>query len=211
MQQLAQYSQSEERANALSHGLGILLSIAALVILLVLSIHSGELDRVISFSVYGVSLILLFSASTLYHNSTNEKLKKRFKLFDHCAIYLLIAGSYTPLMVLSLGGTLGYSILVLIWLIALGGIAFKIKFGHQYKVLSLMTYLGMGFISLAIINKLYETLSTGGLLLFAVGGGIYTLGVFFYVQKKIPYNHAIWHLFVLGGAICHFFMMLFYV
>jgi hemolysin III len=211
MQHVGQYSQSEERANTLSHGLGALLSIVALIILLTSAVKSGEVDRIVSFSIYGLSLILLFTASTLYHGSTKLQLKKLFKLFDHCAIYLLIAGSYTPLMALGLGGTLGYSMLTLIWLIALAGIAFKVKFGHKYKILSVSTYLGMGFISLAIMNQLYQSLSTGGLTLLAVGGGIYTFGVFFYLQKKIPFNHAIWHLFVLAGATCHFFMMLFYV
>ena len=213
MEKIAKYSQKEERANTLSHGLGVLLSIVAFIVLVFFALQSGEIERVISFSIYGISLLLLFSASTLYHHTSflNEKLKKQFKLFDHCAIYLLIAGSYTPLMVISLAGTFGYSLLALIWLLAMAGIAFKFTFGHKYKILSLMTYLGMGFISFTIINPLYQTLSTGGLTLLITGGGFYTFGVFFYVNKKIPYNHAIWHLFVLAGAICHFFMMLFYV
>lgn len=205
------YSKQEELANVISHSLGVVLGIIALITLLITPLQTGNLVEIIAFSVYGLSVTLLFLASTIYHATTDPKQKALFKLLDHCAIYVLIAGSYTPLMLITLNGVLGYSMLFLIWCIAIGGIAFKIKFGHKYKKLSLVTYLGMGFISLAILQPLYLNLSTGGLILLATGGAIYTLGVFFYVRKEIHYTHAIWHLFVLAAAICHYLMMLYYV
>lgn len=211
MAEIHQYSTKEEVANAISHGIGALFSVAALTLLLSKAVLMQDVARMITFSIYGASLILLFLSSTLYHSLVHEKAKKLFKLFDHCAIYLLIAGTYTPLMAHAIGGTLGYTYLTIVWAIAIGGIAFKVICGHKYKVFSLITYVGMGLISLTIIHKLYQALPSGGLTLLATGGAVYLLGVIFYVQKKIPFNHAIWHLFVLGGAACHFFMTLLYV
>lgn len=205
------YDLSEEIASAISHGLATLLSVAGLTLLVTLAWLQSDTLKVISFAVYGTSLTLLFSASTLYHALLNEKAKKIFKLLDHCAIYLLIAGTYTPLMAITLADDIGMLMLAIIWGIALLGVIFKIKFGNKYKKLSLATYLGMGFISLTIINKLDAQLNIGGLLLLASGGLIYALGTIFYVQKSKKYSHAIWHIFVLIAAICHFFMMLFYV
>lgn len=206
-----QYSRNEEIANTLSHGIGAILSVIALVLLLAYSNKTADPIRVVSYAVYGTSLIILFLASTFYHALLNDQAKRLFKLLDHCAIYLLIAGTYTPIMLLTIKGGLGNIMLILVWLIAIGGILFKIKFGHQYKILSLATYVGMGMLSLTIIHKLYQTLPTNGLLLLTIGGIVYCTGVFFYVQKKIPFNHAIWHLFVLGGATCHFFMIWYHV
>ncbi len=214
------YSTKEELANAISHGLGALLSIMALVMLLTYSVannsitstpNNDELIRTISFSIYGTSLILLFIASTFYHAMVNQRAKKVFKLIDHCAIYLLIAGTYTPLLLLSLHGTLGYSLMVLVWAIAFAGIVFKVKFGSKYKKISLTTYIGMGFISFTILGELHKVLASDAVTLLALGGLVYCMGVFFYVQKKIPFNHAIWHMFVLGGATCHFLMIYWYV
>lgn len=213
------YSKNEELANTLSHGLGALLSIAALILLLSYSVSNTGVSysinntamRIISFSIYGTSLLSLFLASTFYHGASNARVKQVFKLLDHCAIYLLIAGTYTPLLLLSMQGPLGYSMMAVIWTIALGGILFKVKLGHKYKKISLATYLGMGFISFAIVGELHKVLPSEALTLLATGGLVYVLGVFFYVQKKIPFNHAIWHLFVLGGAACHFLMIYWYV
>ncbi len=215
MKETPAYSATEELANAFSHGLGALLSTIGLIMLLTYSVTSkipeNDLIRTVSFSIYGTSLILLFLASTFYHAIVNQQLKKVFKLLDHCAIYLLIAGTYTPLLLLSLPGTLGNSLMIVIWGIALGGIVFKIKFGNKFKKTSLTTYLGMGFISFAILGELYKVLPSEAITLLAVGGLIYCVGVFFYIQKKIPFNHAIWHLFVLAGASCHFVMIYRYV
>jgi hemolysin III len=205
------YSIKEEVANSVSHGIGALISVAGLTLLLINAIEQQNITKIISFSIYGSSLIILFLASTLYHAFSDEKVKQVFKLLDHCAIYLLIAGSYTPLMLVTLNGALGYVMTALIWLISLAGIIFKVKFGSRFKWLSLSTYLGMGFISLAVLPQLQSNLASEGITLLALGGLIYCLGVIFYVQKKIPFNHAIWHLFVIGGAASHFFMIYHYV
>jgi hemolysin III len=203
------YSQNEENLNAISHAFGLLLSCIGLFLLLQNS--HGDISRIVSFSVFATSGILLFLASTLYHSLTNKRAKKLFKLLDHCAIYLLIAGTYTPLLAITLAGPLGYALLTFIWLFALLGILFKIKFGNKYKKISLATYLGMGFIALAILGELYEALPEQAVHLLALGGLIYSVGVFFYVKKSVPYTHAIWHCFVLGGAACHFLMIYWYV
>ena len=205
------YGLAEEIVNAVSHGLAALLSVAGLTLLVTLAWLQADMLKVISFSVYGASLVLLFSASTLYHALTHERAKKVFKLLDHCAIYLLIAGTYTPLMLVTLGNDIGPTMLTIIWGLALLGIAFKIKFGNKYKKLSLSTYLGLGFISLTIIHKLNENLAYEGLVLLGLGGIIYGLGTIFYVRKDKKYSHAIWHIFVFSAALCHFFMMFFYV
>ncbi|PKI13929.1 PAQR family membrane homeostasis protein TrhA [Colwellia sp. 12G3] len=207
--QVNSYSQSEETLNAISHALGLLLSCFAFFLLL----NNGHDDtgRIVSFSVFATSGILLFLASTLYHSLTNKRAKALFKLLDHCAIYLLIAGTYTPLFAITLAGSLGYTLLAFIWLFAIAGILFKIKFANKYKKISLATYLGMGFISLGVLGELYEKLPEQAIGLLALGGLIYSLGVFFYVKKTVPYTHAIWHLFVLGGATCHFLMIYWYV
>ena len=207
--QLTPYSRSEEALNAISHAFGLLLSCLALFLLLKNS--HGDINRIISFSVFASSGILLFLASTIYHRLTNVRAKSVFKLLDHCAIYLLIAGTYTPLFAITLAGPLGYSLLAIIWLLAISGIIFKIKFGNKYKKISLCTYLAMSFISLGILGELYKALPEQAVSLLALGGLIYCLGVLFYVKKSVAYTHAIWHLFVLGGATCHFLMIYWYV
>jgi len=207
----ASYSNNEEIANTITHALGAVLSVIACYILLATTQPENNLVKTISYTVYGTSLILLFSASTLYHAIKDANKKKHFKLLDHCAIYLLIAGTYTPLMMVSLNNQLGMIMLFIIWALAILGIFFKLKFAHRYKKTSLATYLGMGLISITIIEQLQEKLSSEGLTLLALGGAIYCFGVIFYVQKRIIFNHAIWHLFVLGGAICHFFMIYLYL
>jgi len=209
------YCAKEEKANSISHGIGAILSCIALFLLISqsfsLEISQYSAVSLTSYIIYGSSLLILFLASTCYHATTNAKLKPIFKLLDHCAIYLLIAGTYTPLLLITLAGPLGYTLLAIIWSIAIAGIGFKIKFGNQYKKLSLMTYIGMGFISFGIIGKLSQQLPTQAIVLLALGGFIYCVGVIFYVKKHIPYTHAIWHLFVLAAAICHFLMIYWYV
>lgn len=207
----AQYSPQEELANAISHGIGALASVAALTLLVTFAVLENNYFRVVSFAIYGVSLVLMFLSSTLYHAIYHIKTKRIFKTLDHCAIYILIAGTYTPLLLLTLQGNFGYLMCAVIWGIALAGVIFKIKFGNNYKIISVASYLGMGLLSLLMINALLAKLAVNGVILLAVGGAIYCSGVFFYLQKRIPFNHAIWHLFVLGGASCHFFLMWFYV
>lgn len=206
----ASYTLSEEIANAISHGFGALLSVAGLTLLLNHAMLLQDSSKIIGFSIYGSCLILLFLCSTLYHALSNVRAKRIFKMLDHCAIFFLIAGTYTPLLLVTLKGSLGYGMLALIWSIALGGVFFKLIFGHKYQPLLLSSYVGMGLLSLVVINRLQQGFAPAGLQLLAIGGAIYIFGIFFYLQKNIPFNHAIWHLFVLGGASCHYFMM-FYI
>ncbi|PSW11716.1 hemolysin III family protein [Photobacterium sanctipauli] len=206
------YSVKEEVANSVSHGLGMVFGIVGLVLLLVQAIRlDADAMSIASLSIYGGSMILLYLASTLYHAIPFERAKRALKTFDHCAIYLLIAGTYTPFLLISLRTPLAMGLTAVIWGIALVGIILKIVFVYRFKRLSLVTYLTMGWLSLVAIYQLAVSLSTGGLVLLAAGGIIYSLGVVFYVNKRIPYNHAIWHLFVLGGTVCHFFAIYCYV
>ncbi|MGY4004131.1 PAQR family membrane homeostasis protein TrhA [Aeromonas sanarellii] len=197
------YSPREEWANRLSHGLGLLLGGLGLALLL----HKGwdQGPRVLlSYGLYGASLVLLYLASTLYHSMTSERARRRCKLFDHCAIYLLIAGTYTPFLLVALDTPLAQGLMVVIWGLALAGVLFKLIFINRFRRLSLFTYLMLGWLSLVVVYQLYLHLDGAGLLLLGLGGLIYSLGVIFYVARGIPYNHAIWHLFVLGGSLCHF-------
>ena len=208
----SEYSEIEERANAITHGLGVVLGIVGLILLLIKA-NQFEADSLTmaSMAIYGSSIILLFLASTLYHSITTEKTKRLLKTLDHCAIYLLIAGSYTPFLLVSLRTPLALGLMGVIWAIALLGIVMKIAFVYRFKRLSLVTYLAMGWLSLIVIYQLAKSVELGGLILLAAGGIIYSLGVIFYVAKRIPYNHAIWHLFVLAGCACHFFAIYLYV
>ncbi|MCG9575920.1 hemolysin III family protein [Vibrio tubiashii] len=208
----AEYSTKEEFANTLTHALGMVLSIVGLVLLLLKSTeNNADTLTITSMSIYGSSMIVLFLASTLYHAIPYKRAKRALKTFDHCAIYLLIAGSYTPFLLVSLRTPLAIGLMVVIWSIALFGIIMKLAFVYRFKKLSLVTYLTMGWLSLIVIYQLAMNLSAGGLTLLAAGGVIYSLGVIFYVAKRIPYNHAIWHGFVLAGCACHFFAIYLYV
>lgn len=204
------YSPREEWANRLSHWLGLLLGGLGLVLLL----HKGwdQGPRVLlSYGVYGASLVLLYLASTLYHSVSSVAARRWSKLFDHCAIYLLIAGTYTPFLLVALDTPLAQGLMVVIWGLALAGVVFKLIFINRFKKVSLFTYLMLGWLSLVVIYQLYLHLDGTGLLLLGLGGLIYSLGVIFYVAKRIPYNHAIWHLFVLGGSLCHFMAIYGYI
>ncbi len=201
-----EYSKAEEVANSLSHGVGILFGIVGLILLLIKAVNlDADAVTLTSMSVYGGSIIILFLASTLYHAIPHQKVKRALKTFDHCAIYLLIAGSYTPFLLVSLRTPLAIGLMVVIWLIALIGTLFKLVFVYKFEKLSLFTYLAMGWLSLIVIYQLAVSLDIGGLILLAVGGVIYSIGVIFYVSERIPFNHAIWHGFVLAGSACHFF------
>lgn len=206
------YSLAEEIANSISHGIGLVFGIVGLVLLLVQAIETNASTTAItSYSLYGGSMILLFLASTLYHAIPYARAKRWLKLFDHCAIYLLIAGTYTPFLLVGLDSPLARGLMVVIWGLALVGILFKLTIAHRFKVLSLVTYLLMGWLSLVVIYQMVMKLAPGSVTLLAVGGIVYSLGVIFYVCKRIPYNHAIWHGFVLGGSVCHFFAIYLYI
>ncbi|MCG7491301.1 hemolysin III family protein [Vibrio sp. Of14-4] len=206
------YSTTEELANTLTHGAGILLGVIGLILLLIKAVdHNADTLTITSMSIYGASMIVLFLASTLYHAIPYQRAKRALKTFDHCAIYLLIAGSYTPFLLVSLRTPLAIGLMIVIWVLALIGIIMKLAFVYRYKKLSLVTYLMMGWLSLVVIYQLALNLEVGGLTLLAAGGIIYSLGVIFYVAKRIPFNHAIWHGFVLAGCACHFFAIYLYV
>lgn len=206
------YSLAEEIANSISHGIGLVFGIVGLVLLLVQAVNANaDVTAIASYSLYGGSMILLFLASTLYHAIPHAKAKIWLKKFDHCAIYLLIAGTYTPFLLVGLDSPLARTLMIVIWGLALLGILFKLTIAHRFKVLSLVTYLVMGWLSLIVIYQLTEKLAFGGVTLLAAGGIVYSLGVIFYVCKRIPYNHAIWHGFVLGGSVCHFLAIYLYI
>lgn len=206
------YSLAEEIANSISHGIGCIFGIVGLVLLLTQAVEMrADVTAITSYSLYGGSMILLFLASTLYHAIPHQKAKPWLKKFDHCAIYLLIAGTYTPFLMVGLKSPLAQGLMAVIWSLALIGIIFKLTIAHRFKVLSLVTYLSMGWLSLVVIYQLATRLSAGGVWLLAAGGIVYSLGVIFYVSRRIPYNHAIWHGFVLGGSILHFCAIYFYV
>ncbi|HHF2887163.1 hemolysin III family protein [Vibrio diabolicus] len=210
--QKPQYSQREELANTITHGIGMIFGIVGLILLLIKAIdQQADTLTLASMAVYGASIIVLFLASTLYHAIPHPNAKRWLKTFDHCAIYLLIAGSYTPFLLVSLRTPLAFGLMIVIWTIALLGIIMKVAFVYRFKKLSLMMYLVMGWLSLIVIYQLAINLDIGGLTLLAAGGIVYSLGVIFYVAKRIPFNHAIWHGFVLAGCVCHFFAIYYFV
>ncbi|MEY8710035.1 hemolysin III family protein [Mangrovibacter phragmitis] len=206
------YSLAEEIANSISHGIGLVFGIVGLVLLLIQAVDTrAGATAITSYSLYGGSMILLFLASTLYHAIPHARIKPLLKKFDHCAIYLLIAGTYTPFLLVGLRSPLAHTLMVIIWSLALAGILFKLTIAHRFKVLSLVTYLAMGWLSLLVVYQLAMRIAPGGVTLLAAGGVVYSLGVIFYVCRRIPFNHAIWHGFVLGGSVCHFLAIYFYV
>ncbi|GCF88932.1 PAQR family membrane homeostasis protein TrhA [Shewanella sp. M-Br] len=198
------YSIKEEIANSVSHGLGVIAGIVALVLMLLKGQDHLTPIQLTGVAIYGASIIVLFLCSTLYHSVSHSGWKHKLKIADHCAIYCLIAGTYTPLMLISLQGTQSIVILTAIWSLAIGGVLFKTLFIHKFKKLSLVLYLAMGWLCVTVMGDLTAAMSELGFNLLILGGLFYTLGVVFYVGKRIPFNHAIWHLFVLGGAMSHF-------
>ncbi|TDX49205.1 PAQR family membrane homeostasis protein TrhA [Orenia marismortui] len=199
----------EEITNAILHGVGLGLSIAALVVLVVLATIFGDAWYIVSFSIYGSTLIMLYLSSTLYHSFPKGKVKNIFRVFDHSSIYLLIAGTYTPLTLISLRGALGWSIFGVVWAIALLGVIFKVFYTGRFGIFSTILYIAMGWLVIVAIKPLLSVLTTASIVFLVVGGSLYTIGTIFYAVDRIRYNHAIWHLFVLGGSICHFFTILF--
>jgi hemolysin III len=199
----------EEQLNAWTHGIGAALGIIGLVLLLLYSDSSTK--EIFSVTVYGVSIIILFLASTLYHAIQNESKKHIFRVIDHISIYLLIARSYTPVTLILLSDSRGWLLFGLVWGIAAFGIILKLFFTGRFEIFSTLLYLVMGWLIVFDFSALVENMANTGLLLLFAGGLFYTVGIVFYAIHKIPYNHVIWHLFVLGGAICHFFMIFFYV
>jgi len=205
------YSLPEEVASSVTHGLGVALSITALIILTTLAARSGDIWRVVSFSTYGSTLIMMYLSSVLYHTFQCPGVKRIFRYFDHSAIYLLIAGTYTPFTLVNLRGTWGWTLFGLIWGLAAFGMLMTVLGVGRSRVLASLVYIGMGWLIVIAIKPLLEAIPPGGVAWLVAGGLFYTLGVVFYVWKRLPFNHAIWHLFVLGGSVCHFFAILLYV
>lgn len=194
----------EEVVNALTHGLGVVLSIGAGAVLITLAaIHAGARE-VVSASVFVGSLTLLYTASTLYHAARHPKWKARLKVLDHCAIFLLIAGTYTPFTIAALRGGLGWALFGVIWGMAVAGIVFKLFFTGRFHGLSTATYIGMGWLVIVALAPLSQVLTPAAMISLVLGGVLYTAGTIFYHCQRIPYSHAIWHLFVLAGSVCHF-------
>ena len=200
----------EEKLNAWSHGLGVGLGIAALVLML-LGVDQTNPYGLFSVIVYGLSIILLFLASTCYHAITTSKRKHYFRIADHIGIYLLIAGTYTPVLLIAIPHGLGWTLFWIVWGIAAFGLILKLFFTGRFERFSTFLYLAMGWLAVIPYAELTTALDAKALALLIGGGVAYTVGVLFYAIEKIPYNHFIWHLFVLGGASCHFFMVYLYV
>ena len=200
----------EEQLNSWTHGFGALLGIVALV-LLIINADSTTPWSLFSVIVYGISIIILFLASTFYHAVEGEKRKHYFRIVDHVSIYLLIAGTYTPVLLILLTDSLGWPLFWTVWGIAAFGVILKLFFTGRFEMFSTLLYLVMGWLIVFDFTNVSEALGPRGILWLFAGGLFYTVGIIFYVIQKIPYNHVIWHLFVLGGAICHFFMIYLYV
>ena len=206
-----QYSLLEEIFNSIIHGAGVLVSLAGLVLLIVFSSLYGTASHIVSCTVFGFTLVLLYTASTLYHSFRKPRIKHVFKIIDHSCIYILIAGTYTPFMLVTVRGVLGWTIFGIVWFLVVLGILFKAFFIHRFKILSTFAYILMGWLVIFAIKPIFQTLPVSAILWLISGGLAYTGGTIFYAWKKLPFNHAIWHLFVLAGSICHFFAVLFYV
>lgn len=201
----------EEILNAATHGVGTIFALIGLGVLTVSVYNNGSIWHLLSVIIYGTSLVLLYLSSTLYHSFTNERAKYILKIFDHAAIYVLIAGNYTPFTLIPLHGALGWTIFSVIWVLAIIGIIFQIFFVNRFKVFSTLCYLLMGWFAVVMIKPLLVTLPIEGIYWLVGGGLFYSVGAIFYLVHKIPYNHAIWHLFVLAGSIAHFVAVLKYV
>lgn len=205
------YTVGEEIFNSVSHGVGVLLSVAALVLLIVFAAIYSDGYGLASALVYGISLILLYTMSMVYHIVQNKTAKKVLRIFDHCSIFILIAGTYTPYLLVSMRGTLGWTIFGIIWGVTVIGILMNAISLEKFRVLSLICYVLMGWGIILSIKPLAQNLPLPGLMLLIAGGVVYTVGVVFYVLKKYRYMHSVWHLFVLGGSIFHYFSILLYV
>jgi hemolysin III len=204
-------SVAEELANALTHGLGLLAAVIGLPILILSALQTGERAAVVGVSVFGATLIALYAASTFYHAVPHPELKQKLRVVDHAAIYLLIAGTYTPFTLGVLRGAWGWTLFGIVWTLAAMGVLFKLWFGSgRFHRLSTAIYVLMGWVIVVAVKPLMHSMEHAGFILLAVGGLLYTGGVVFYVDKKRTWTHPVWHLFVLGGSVCHYFAVLWY-
>ncbi len=211
MAEPATYDKKEEIASSITHGFGVLASIVGLIALLLKAVRLSNTWMITGFTIYSTSLILLFLASTLYHAFPYSRVKSVFRVVDHGSIYLLIAGTYTPFTLVSLRGNWGWALFGTVWGLAFGGIFFNsFSFGRFQKI-GTTTYVLMGWLSAIVLHRLLSSVGLFGVILLIAGGLIYTLGIIFYKREGFPYNHAIWHLFVLSGGVCHFLVVYFFV
>lgn len=205
------YHPTEEKLNVISHGFGLILSIIALIALVYSAITDGTTWHIISFSIYGASLVIMYTASTLYHYVQEPKLRYKLNIFDHAAIYILIAGSYTPFTINVMQGTLGWTLFGVVWAIAIIGVTLKLFFTGKYGFISTVAYVLMGWMGVFGLKALFEALPIEGVIWLLAGGVSYTIGAILYGLKKIKFNHAIFHVFVLIGSFCHFMSVFLYV
>ncbi len=207
----AAYSLGEEIAHSVSHGVGALLAIAALTILVAFAALRGSSWHVVSCAVFGTTLVLLYSASTLYHAIPGVRVKRVLQILDHSAIYLLIAGTYTPFALVNLRGSWGWALFGVLWGLAVLGIVLSAVAMHRFRRVCLSLYVVMGWSAAAVAGPMLENIDLGGILLLLAGGLAYTFGIAFYLMHGLPYHHMIWHLMVVAGSVLHFFAVLFYV
>ncbi|MFZ3579902.1 PAQR family membrane homeostasis protein TrhA [Virgibacillus sp. DJP39] len=205
------FSRKEEIVHAITHGLGALLSVIALVLLIVYATLNGNLWHIVSVTIFGSSMLFMYVCSTIVHSLPEGKWKDIFQIFDHSSIYLFIAGSYTPLLLVILQGNIGWILFSILWGIALIGVAFKIFFVKKFLVFSTLLYILMGWIIVFAWEPFTRAFNQDGLYLLIIGGLFYTVGSIFYVWRGFPYHHAVWHLFVLAGSVFHFFTIFYYV
>jgi hemolysin III len=205
------YPPLEEKVNIATHGFGVLFSVAALILMVVFASMKGSAWHIVSSAIYGTSLVVLYVASTLFHSAKQQKLRNRLNVFDHASIYVLIAGTYTPFLLVTLNGPWGWSLFGVVWGLAIAGVVLKIFFTGHKKVLSTIGYILMGWVIIIAIKPLINNLEMAGIWWLIAGGLAYTGGAFFYLFRKIPFNHAIFHVFVLVGSVCHFVSVFWFV
>ncbi len=201
----------EEFANTITHGFGLMLSIAGFIFLVSLASLKGDFWYIASSILYGLSLVILYGASTFYHSAVSPEQKKFLQIVDHCCIYVLIAGSYTPFTLIVLRSGIGQNLFIFVWAFALFGIVSKIFFGKRFPILSVISYLVMGWIGIIAVQPLFAALGFAPIALIVAGGIAYTIGVIFFAWHSLKHHHAIWHIFVLTGSICHFLAIAIYV
>lgn len=206
-----QLSNREEIANSITHGIGALLSIVALVVLIMVAATQDDILHLVSFSIYGVTLILLYMSSTLYHSFTKPRIKNLFARFDHVSIFLLIAGTYTPILLINIKGILGWTIFVIIWTVAIIGSTVRVIYPYRFRKLMVVVYLLMGWTIVFVGKTILTNMPPDSVNYLVLGGIAYSVGVIFYLWRTLPYGHGIWHLFVLAGSILHFFAIYFSV
>jgi len=208
---LIPYTRREELANCITHAAAVIASLIGLILLIMVSSESGDPWRVVSCTVFGFSLLFFYSASTIYHSVRGDRIRYVFRILDHVGIYLLIAGTYTPIALVILRGPIGWWLFGVVWGLAVAGIIFKAFLTHRLKFLAPVFYIALGWLVIFAFEPLLESMPLAGVDLLIAGGVIYTVGILFYAIDQIPFNHAIWHLFVMAGSVCHFWAILRYV